>query len=105
MATYENCGKKGIYEKCTLCRTHKNANTLYNAEMPDRNSPPIPIYCKKCDNREKTLNCRSGLERCKNIAHLCAKCACNITEEQKASPISHYRSLTMPCLYQHFEVL
>jgi hypothetical protein len=78
---YENCGKMGIYENFTLCRTHKNFNKKiindYCSEIPDRNAPPIPIYCKKCDDTTNTLNCikgYNGFENCKKRTHLCENC-------------------------------
>jgi hypothetical protein len=95
---YENCNKNGLYENFTLCRIHKNYKIessviqsssqnnhhhSYNCEIPDIHAPPIPIYCKTCD---EILNCRQGwmLENCKTRIHLCKNCdeccACGIKD-------------------------
>lgn len=97
---YHGCDKRGLYENFTLCRAHKNFNgtssiSEYTPNLPDRKALPKPIYCKKCDNKSKTLNCKngySGLENCKIRTHLCEKCdecICGI-DSIKQEKISYY---------------
>jgi len=100
---YENCSKIGIYENFTLCRTHKGYNYnnvltyTYTSEIPDKNAPPIPIYCKTCNNTSETLNCGqgyNGIENCKRRTHLCKncdKCVCGIEKMDTTQRISYYR--------------
>jgi hypothetical protein len=100
--TYNNCSKFGIYENFTLCRTHKGYNQndinntlFYSSEIPDKNAPHIPIYCKKCNNTTDTLNCKQGnmgLENCKRRTHLCKNCdTCVCGIEDNARQFMYYR--------------
>lgn len=88
---YNGCDKKGLYENFTLCRTHKNYYVL-----PDKNALPIPIYCKKCNNREEKLNCKNCLliDNCTQQSHLCKKCdkcVCDIDNiKQNEFSFSYY---------------
>jgi hypothetical protein len=86
---YEGCNKPGMYQEGTLCRTHKNSVLIAKQE---KNATLIPIYCNRCNDTTQTLNCQSGLYRCKNHPHRCTNCDdCNCGIEQiTAERMSYY---------------